>query len=265
MTAPFEIEEPEPVPFSGLLRTRCRVCRTSEALAAPDQVGNAMCGPCRQQEASAAATIQRLPAETPSGVEWEPSQRILAENGAEGFEVTFPVCPPDCVHAVPSPVTDLLLAGLAAGWQTVQQHSRGKPAGARTVSEIWSVRFRRPGWAGYAVRVGAAWKSVAVSGETLPPLAGALGVTELREWLEQPERDASWYAKIKKRRAEQELAGKQRACPGPGKCSVMLVGDLMSVLVIDPLAVYWPTPEHTHRANGEIKIKNSRAEAKVGL
>lgn len=251
MTALFEIEEPEPVPFSGLLRTRCRVCRTSEALAAPDQVGNAMCGPCRQQEASAASTIQRLPAKTPPRVVWagsvdsEPAEKLSA--GPEF--VCAPIdWPGGCGHVAPGPVADLAERAHGFGWEVIVKHSRGVRAGARTAADQWSVAFRRWGWQGYAVRAGEAWKSVCVTGAVLPPFL-ALGVTELREWLEQPERDASWYAQIRKRRAEQELAGKTRACPGPGECAWVDEG----------------RGDHTHRANGDIKIKNSKKEQVSGL
>jgi hypothetical protein len=273
MTAPLEIEEPEPVPLSGLLRTRCRICRTAEALAAPDQVGNAMCGPCRLAEASAATTIQRLPAETPPVGVLGGSEINYPQSGSQGALVPCPVCatskieklctytghvppvppklvcPPGCPHPMPGPVQDLQALALRLDWKTSVVHSRGKPAGARTVSDLWSVRFRRLRWAGYAVRIGDTWKNVAVSGDTLTPLVSVLGVTELREWLKQPEQDQEWYSKIKKRRADAALAGKTRACPGPGEC----------------VWVDEKRGDHTHRANGDIKIKNSKKEKVGGL
>jgi len=273
MTAPFEIEEPEPVEFSGLLRTRCLVCRNGGVLAAPDQVGNAMCGPCRSQEASTAATILRLPAETPVPVPWVPPQDPEPENGSQGAEEDpgF-VCPPfgpgvdgqfdpdtNACHSLPGPVGDLMHEAWRSGWLVLVRHSRGKPAGARTISDLWSVRFRRPGWAGYAVRRGDVWTSVGVSGETLTPFLD-LGVTELRTWLADPEQAPEWYAKIKKRVADAALAGKQRACPGPGLCDVQGPWVLSGGALLPPIG-----PDHTHRADGSIKIKVSRTEPKAGL
>lgn len=159
-----------------------------------------------------------------------------------------------CIHEVPNPVRDLWDACDRSGWVVLEMHSRGTPAGARTVKEVWSVRFRRPGWMGYAVRAGDSWTSVCIAGDSLSPFLD-LGVTELREWLVNPEQEASWYAALRERREAQALAGKTVRCPGPGECVLHLIASAF-VLFGVPIA----EEPHTHRANGDIKIKRSRTE-----
>ncbi len=151
---------------------------------------------------------------------------------------------------MPGPVDQLLTAAARAAWSTGVRHSRGGVVGGNgkqlVDADLWSVRFRRGGFAGYAVRRGDAWDSVWVSGEALPPF-GLLGVTALREWLTDPERPAEWYEAKRGEEAARKLAAKIVKCPGPGVCA-------------------WPVDggEHTHRANGDVKPKVSRKVAEHG-
>jgi hypothetical protein len=112
-------------------------------------------------------------------------------------------------------------------------------------AEMWSVRFRQGSWQGYAVRRGGAWESTCVAGAALPPFM-ALGVTDLHQWLADPDRPAQWYQLLRRKAAEQALAAKTVKCPGPGACTWNQGG------------------EHTHRANGDIKAKTSRKEREHG-
>jgi hypothetical protein len=142
------------------------------------------------------------------------------ENGSERVELVPPefVCPParegGCEHVPPGPVSDLCDLAWANGWQHEYRHSRGGVVGGTgkqlAVADTWSVRFRRDGWMGYAVRRGAAWSSVCVAGEKLPPFM-KLGVTGLKVWLAEPDQPASWYAEVVRIEAERAAAQKERA------------------------------------------------------
>jgi len=183
------------------------------------------------------------------------------ENRSERAEMVPPeqVCPLPCGHDAPKPVEDLATFAFKADWRVMLGHSRGRVVGGNgkqlAVAELWSVRFRRGTWQGYAVRRGSAWESVCIAGETLPPFL-ALGVTELRAWLADPERPGgveaeAWVENLKAQASRRAVAGKIVKCPGPGECA-------------------WVDErrgDHTHRANGEIKIKTTRAstDRKAGL
>ncbi len=133
-----------------------------------------------------------------------------------GPELVLPeyVCEDICAHPIPKPVADLAALADDHRWDVASRHSRGGVVGGTgkqlAVAELWSVRFRRDGWMGYAVRRGSAWSSVCVAGVDLPPFLG-LGVTELGQWLAEPDRDAEWYQAIRDRKAEQAAATKARA------------------------------------------------------
>jgi hypothetical protein len=186
----------------------------------------------------------------------EPSGR---ENGAEPVSLVPPefVCPKwQCPHEVPGPVSDLWDYAYGLGWHVERRHSRGRVVGGMgkqlAAAELWSVRFRRGEWAGYAVRRDDAWDSTCISGAALPPVLG-IGVQKLRDWLAIPSAPdgkpvTEWVAEIRSEKAKADLAKKIRACPGPGECEWVDAG----------------RGDHTHRANGEIKIKNSRKEAVAG-
>jgi hypothetical protein len=197
---------------------------------------------------------------------YEPSS---PEDGSERAELVPPefVCPASgCDHAVPGPVADLRDLAIIKHWKVRVRHSRGQVMGGNgkqlDVADMWTVRFQRPGWMGYASRRGDAWDSVCVTGRTLPPFL-ALGVTDLKEWLAQPDQPAEWYDKIRKRVADGALASKVVKCPGPGACVVELVGQAFRPLRLEPYL--WPMPDHTHRGNGDIKIKTSKKEKVAGL
>lgn len=255
MTSPaFEIEEPEPIEASHLLAVSCSRRCGARTVVAADQVSVALCGPCRAQDAASATCITRLPDKPPPAVaEWG-SEKILAQNGAERVELVAPefVCEPNgCDHPMPGPVSELRDVAILAHWKARVRHSRGGVMGGAgkqlAVAEIWSVRFRRGAWQGYAVRRDDGWDSVCVAGETLPPFM-ALGVADLRLWLAEPERGAEWYDGIRARVAASALSKKLIKCPGPGECEWVDAG----------------RGDHTHRGDGAIKIKNSRAERKAG-
>lgn len=154
---------------------------------------------------------------------------------------------PGCGHDEPGPVRDLIGAALLAGWTVARGHSRGGVMGGTgrqlAVADIWSVRFRRPGWMGYAVRRGNTWDSVCVAGASLPPFL-ALGVTDLREWLADPEQGAGWYEGIRLRVAAQKLAAKKVKCPGAPSCT--------------------EERHHEHRGDGAIKFPKPRSKIESG-
>lgn len=260
MTAPFEIEEAEPIPLSSLVHVRCVRCRAPRVACAPGQQSNALCGPCRSTEARSATRISRLPAVAPPRMVVEGSEKILAPEPSQRVELIPPelVCGDFCGHAQPGPVTELWRTAVDAGWSALVRHSRARnmqadgKQGAK-VEDFWSVRFRRDDWAGYAVRRGDLWDSVCITGVALPPFL-ALGMTDLRQWLAAPERPdgvelGAWVAGISKRVRDQGLASKQVRCPGPGECAW----------------VDEARGDHTHRANGDIKIKKTRKDQASGF
>ncbi len=142
------------------------------------------------------------------------------QNPSERIELVPPeyVCRParegGCEHTPPAPVSTLADAAWAAGWQREVRHSRGGVVGGTgkqlAVADMWSVRFRRDGWMGYAVRRGAAWSSVCVAGASLPPFL-KLGVTGLKVWLAEPDQPAEWYAEVVRLEAERAAATKAKA------------------------------------------------------
>lgn len=233
----------------------CTRCGAHGVVAAPGQEVDALCGGCRLTEASLAIAISRLPAETPPPMAWSGSGDPEPQEAAQGVEAFMPPCGPSCVHPVPKPVAQLAVQAHLDGWGTAHWHS--------TVGGVdwWSVRFGRnlPDggvFAGYAVRRGDAWKSVCVTGETLPPFM-ALGVTELRTWLADPAAcGAAWFAEVRRKVAAAELHAKQVRCLGSPRCVV--AGPWTAAGVA-------PAPgEHTHRADGAIVKKVSRKEVKHG-
>jgi hypothetical protein len=255
VTAPLEFEELEAVPFSALVRTRCRQCGTPGVLAAPGRERDALCGPHLREEASLATAISRLPAEPPPPLGWDRPEWCGRPEAVSAAEVVPPefVCPASgCDHEMPGPVGDLRDVAILAHWKVRVRHSRGGVMGGAgkqlAVADMWTVRFRRPGWAGYAARREDKWDSVCVMGSELPPFL-ALGVTDLKEWLADPAQPAEWYTRIRKRVADSALATKIVKCPGPGGCA--WVDEARGL--------------HTHRANGDIKIKTSKKEQVQGL
>lgn len=232
----------------------CTRCGAHGVVAAPGQETDALCGGCRLVDASLAAAISRLPAETPPPMVWSGSGVSEPQEATQGVEVV--ACEPgECGHLMPGPVDQLQAVAVRAGWHTGVRHS--------VVGGVdwWSVRFGRnlPDggvFAGYAVRRGDVWVSVCVTGETLPPFM-ALGVTELRTWLADPKAcGEAWFAEVRRKVAAAELHAKQVRCPGPPRCVVA------GPWTVDGVA---PAPgEHTHRADGAIVKKVSRKEVKHG-
>lgn len=227
----------------------CTRCGAHGVVAAPGQEVGALCGGCRLREASLATAISRLPAETPPPIVRPTLGRPEPQEAAQGVEVL--VCPAWCVHSEPGPVTSVANVAADHGWSVAVRHSVADGV------DWWSVRFRRPGWMGYAVRRADDWSSVCVTGETLPPFLG-LGVTELRTWLADPAAcDDAWFAELRRRAEARERHAKQVRCPGPPQC-----------VPIGPWTAGGAAPvplEHTHRADGAIVRKVSRKEAVSGL
>ena len=270
-TGLIEVAEIEPVAIEGshLVRLPCGDCgRPGAAVVAPGQERNAYCGACRRARALASAKITGLPGVAPPpgvGTSEIASQRVACPVCCETkvkktctFTGHVPpvapemVCRPGlCGHDPLGPVLDLYSFARSHNWQAVVQHSRGRVMGLTgkqlAAADMWSVRFRRGTWQGYATRRGEAWDSVCVTGAGLPPFLG-LGVTGLRAWLADPEKPPAWYEAVREHLAEQDLARKVVKCPGPGLCAW----------------VDGQRGDHTHRANGDIKIKTSRKERASG-
>jgi hypothetical protein len=78
------------------------------------------------------------------------------------------------------------------------------------------VCFARDVWAAWAVYRGGAWKFVWMTGRDLPPF-GLGGVTDLREWLADPGKLASWYDTIRERVRLAEVRRKEAATSRPKK------------------------------------------------
>lgn len=257
----------------------CRRCSAERVVYAAGQEGNVLCGACRITEASLATAISRLPAVPPSPVVGSGSGFSGPENGSQAVD-QCPVCaatqreplctftghvppvPPElvcmqyCGHPLPTPVYDLDDVAILAGWRTEVRHSRGRVMGGNgkqlAAADVWSVRMHRGTWMAYAVRRGDVWQSVCITGAALPPFL-ALGVTELREWLADPDGcGPAWVDKIRGKVAASELHKKLVRCPGAPLC--VLHGPDVKV-----------GPDHTHRADGAIVKKVSRKEAQAGL
>ncbi len=214
----FEFEEPQPVAASHLLRCACCVCG-HETLADPAYVAMARCARCMPP--GGAVVGGGIPPPARGGFyALRPAQRVV-----DVVKVVPPesVCPvfaygqgaPECGHEAPAPVGSLAGLALDCGWLVARGHSRGGVMGGNgrqlAAADMWSVRFRRPGWQAYAVRRGAAWSSVALAGDALHPFMAA-GVTDLKEWLQAGgAMSAEWYAAIVKREADKATRTKAAA------------------------------------------------------
>lgn len=121
----------------------------------------------------------------------------------------------------PAPVLSLAAEARDAGWAVDVAYARGSfPHGITgkplAVRDSCSVRFSRGAWQGYAIYTGAAWKSIFVTGATLPPF-GQMGRTELSAWLSEPDQPAGWYVGIKIKRDEQRERQREAAKARPKK------------------------------------------------
>lgn len=124
----------------------------------------------------------------------------------------------------PAPVMALERLARSLGWRTVRAYARGRfPHGTTGAPlaerETFSVRFARDAWQGYAIYAGgpsSGWKSIFVTGATLPPF-GQMGREDLTSWLEDPARPAAWYDAIRVRRVDQAARQKQAAATRPKK------------------------------------------------
>lgn len=213
MSVPLEIDiEAAEIPASHLLSVRCSVC-ASRTLAAPGREHRARCATC--WGGSVIVPAGSLPYTTPVGY---PLRRDL---GAP-VEPRAPYPAPevssrdeDAVarHGIvwPGAVEKLASDGCALGWRVRKAWARGCLPHATTgrpgpSEDSFSVRFTREVWSAWVVYRGSACKFVWMTGRDLPPF-GLGGVTDLREWLADPGKPASWYDAI---RGRVRLAGANR-------------------------------------------------------
>lgn len=225
MTEPFEFEiEAEPVAASHLLRVRCCGCGVAgAALAAPGQERNARCAPCM----GGSVVLDRSALGRYEPVQGDALVRTEVVDASEVVEYPVPrVSSLDDVEGDwPGPVLKLEADARGLGWTTRRAYSRGCfPHGTtgRPLAErdVFSVRFAREAWQGYAIYTGGKWESIFVTGAALLPF-GKMGRTELGEWLTCPGRDESWYDAIRERErlaeARKREAAAVRARKGKGK------------------------------------------------
>lgn len=233
MSQAFEFEiEAEAVEASHLLRVRCSGCGAA-ALAAPGQQAAALCTACRGGSVVAPELLGRYtPVRgdalcrtrpgTAQGVSlgadwprWEVKGVWSVTGGPRTIELERPAW-------CPGPVLGLAQSASAAGWGVRVQWATGSLPHATTgkpgpVRESFAVRCLRDAWGAWAVRRGDAWPFVWLWGETLSPF-GLAGLTEMTEWLRDPDAcDDRWYASIRARRAQQEIARKEAARLRPKK------------------------------------------------
>lgn len=253
----WEIEEPEPVEASHLLRVSCAKRCGQRALCAPGRERTALCTACIGQSVAAPQLHGRyVPAVGyPQGVR-PVVEEVREEHPAPEVGSREGTWPDRWVMPVPIRALDRLAE--ACGWQARVQYARGtalaKYHGQWQRKESVALRIARRGFGAYAVYVhtagrpgGWTWGSVWLWGETLLPF-GHAGVTELETWLEAGgTMPPGWYGEIRERRRTQAQASKMVACPGVGSCDWADRGT-----------------DHTHRANGDIKPRKRRAGVEHG-
>jgi ribosomal protein S27E len=121
----FEIEEPEAMPASHLVKTKCRRCRVNDALCAPESAEKALCTDCHGQSVV-------MPAAGRS-VGYTPVVRygVTPHAAAPEEQVPYPqpvstsvdAVPPDML--VPAPVIALHALAAEHGWSWSFTYSRG--------------------------------------------------------------------------------------------------------------------------------------------
>lgn len=241
MTAPgaFEIEEPEPVEASHLIKTQCRTCG-APTLAVAEHLCDASCGACLWDRVSAGKAGGEIGVPGPVVARWRSEQP--SGGGAEFWHkdaksgVWSKVMPPEVIHPAPEqvggempsvmPDAVLRLSELAreAGWEVGVTYARGTGVHGSTgrptsLRHSLAVRCHHPlfGLSAVALYVrpvtaSGTWSrgSVWLWGPSLPHFRLA-GFTELKEWLrEGGQVGAEWYAAVRFAVAEAEEAGREQ-------------------------------------------------------
>lgn len=218
MTMPVEMEiEAREIPASHLLSVRCTGCG-GRTLAAPGRERLARCATC--WGGSVLLPARSMAYTIPVG--WPLLRVTLVEQERTPYPAPEVSSRDDiaALHGVvwPSAVEKLASDGSALAWDVRKQWARGCLPHATTgrpgaSEDSFAVCFARDVWTAWAVYRGGAWKFVWMTGKDLPPF-GLGGVTDLREWLADPDRPASWYDAIRERVANRKEAAKSRPKKG---------------------------------------------------
>lgn len=225
MTAPFEISvEAEAVEASHLVRVPCASCAARDpwarvvwTLADPGRPRESVrCAKCHggSQIVATGSMAYGVPVGYPNPY----GRGSVALSGPEEYPAPVVSSRDERwvdVAGVPGPVDALAERARAAGWDVRVQYARGCFANRATgrpgaVKDSFAVVFRRDGWGGYAVRVGAVWESVLVYGRALPWFPHA-SITDLGTWLADPERPAAWYDEIRARESAKKTRQREAA------------------------------------------------------
>lgn len=226
MTAPFEISvEAEAVEASHLVRVPCAPCAARGlavwTLADPGRPRESVrCAKCHggSQIVATGSMAYGVPVGYPnpygrgsvalSGPQGYPAPEVTSQDGWVADDAY-------AARGVPGAVSTLAEKARAAGWDVRVQYARGCFANRATgrpgvVKDSFAVVFRRDGWGGYAVRVGAVWESVLFYGRALPWFPHA-SITDLGSWLADPERPAAWYDEIRARESAKKTRQREAA------------------------------------------------------
>lgn len=216
MTQAFEFDvEPREVPASHLVVTRCCVCGVGGVLAAPGRARAARC----IEHLGTGVVLPRGSAYT-APVGWPNGfgKGSVPEIGREAY----PSSEPQARGSWPLAVEKLAQEAAELGWQVGRQSARGCFSHRTTgrpgaVCDSFALTFRdRPGTgrAAYAVYAKAGWQSICLYGPDLPWFMGG-SVTDLREFLAAPDRDAAWFDAIRARNASAVARAKLAAATRP--------------------------------------------------
>lgn len=211
MTGPIEMEiEAREIPASHLLSVRCTGCG-GRTLAAPGRERLARCATC--WGGSVIVPTRSLPYTVPVG--WPLLRCSVPEQARPAYPAPEVSSRYNIAAAWPSAVEKLASDGSALAWDVRKAWARGCLPHATTgrpgpSEDSYAVRFARSHLAAWAVYRGGAWKFVWMTGKDLPPF-GLGGVTDLREWLADPGKPASWYDVIRERARLAEMRRKEAA------------------------------------------------------
>jgi hypothetical protein len=225
VSAPMEFDvEPREVPASHLVVTRCCVCGVGGVLAAP---GRARLARCIEHLGSSVIVPRGTMAYgTPVGY-----PNPFGKGGAPEIErEAYPAPEPAARSPWPSAVEKLAHDAAELGWTVGRQSARGCFSNRATgrpgaVCDSFALTFRSGAWplpgerepsgrAAYAVYAKAGWQSICMYGPDLPWFLGG-SVTDLREFLAAPDRDAAWFDAIRARNTEKAARAKLAAAVRP--------------------------------------------------
>lgn len=225
MTQAFEFDvEPREVPASHLVVTQCCECGAGGVLAAPDRARLARC----------AAHLGTGVVVAPGSMAWTPVVGYPDPFGKGGGPViereAYPPAEGVARESWPGAVEKLAQEAVELGWAVSRQSARGcfshRTTGRPTAAcDSFALRFRPDVWPlpgerescgrqAYAVYAKAGWQSICVYGPDLPWFMGC-SVTDLREFLAVPDRDAAWFDAIRVRNAESAARAKLAAATRP--------------------------------------------------